>query len=335
MNAAEGKRATGAYSAASHDGLVVLGDTAHATTLTIATTAGNNAFDLNVGGHHVLWCPHASADALARARYTPGGIPVLAPWANRLDEPAFHANGRRYAFDLDLGNVAVPHPIHGLVRTSDAWRVVALEATGDAAWVTTRLEFFREPDLMRQFPFAHTIAITHRLVAGAVEVTTRIDNLSSSPMPAAIGFHPYFQLDDAPRDEWRVSIGARTEWVLSPDKLPTGERRPLDHLLPEGQPFRLGGHDLDHVFGDLERDAGRRARLRVEGRRQALTVTMGPRYHAAVVFAPPDRPFICFEPMAAITNALNLAHRGLYDALDLVPPGEHWEEHFRIEPSGF
>ena len=29
------------------------------------------------------------------------GIPFMGPWANRLDEQAFYANGRKYAFDMD------------------------------------------------------------------------------------------------------------------------------------------------------------------------------------------------------------------------------------------
>ena len=36
------------------------------------------------------------------------GIPLLAPWANRLDGGAFYANSRRYALDLQLGNVSGP-----------------------------------------------------------------------------------------------------------------------------------------------------------------------------------------------------------------------------------
>ena len=47
------------------------------------------------------------------------------------------------------------------------------------------------------------------------------------------------------------------------------------------------------------------------------------------------RDFICFEPMAGITDALNLAHRGLYKELQSIPPGETWQESFWVKPSGF
>jgi hypothetical protein len=54
-----------------------------------------------------------------------------------------------------------------------------------------------------------------------------------------------------------------------------------------------------------------------------------------VVYAPAGRDFICFEPMAGITNALNLAHRGVYKELQTIAPGGVWQESFWIKPSGF
>jgi hypothetical protein len=39
--------------------------------------------------------------------------------------------------------------------------------------------------------------------------------------------------------------------------------------------------------------------------------------------------------MAAITNALNLAQKGLYKELQSVPPGGTWRESFWISPRNF
>ena len=64
-------------------------------------------------------------------------------------------------------------------------------------------------------------------------------------------------------------------------------------------------------------------------------MTYGPKYPVAVVYAPPAREFICFEPMAAVTNAFNLAHAGVYGELQSIPPGGQWKESFWIRPSGF
>jgi aldose 1-epimerase len=39
--------------------------------------------------------------------------------------------------------------------------------------------------------------------------------------------------------------------------------------------------------------------------------------------------------MAAISNALNMAHRGQYQDLQTIPPGGTWQESFWVRPTGF
>ena len=48
-----------------------------------------------------------------------------------------------------------------------------------------------------------------------------------------------------------------------------------------------------------------------------------------------DRNYICFEPMVGITDAMNLAQKGLYKELQSIPPGGTWQESFWVRPSGF
>jgi aldose 1-epimerase len=323
-----------------HDGDVVrLEDARRETTVSILPSRGNSAFDMRVKGKKVLQFPYADVEAYKAGRGL-SGIPFLAPWANRLDEPAFYANGKKYLFNLELGNVrpgAQNHPIHGFLTTASEWEVVEAKADANAAWVTSRLDFYRQPQFMAQFPFAHTIEMTYRLKEGALEVLTRLHNLSADPMPVAIGFHPYFQVNDAPRDEWTFGIAARTEWLLSKELIPTGETRPIEQLLPKPQGATLKGLALDHVFGDLIRDAAGKATMWVQGKAEKIDVVFGPNYRAVVVYAPggAGRDFICFEPMAGITDALNLAQRGLYKDLQSIPPGQTWQESFWVKPSGF
>jgi aldose 1-epimerase len=215
---------------------------------------------------------------------------------------------------------------------------------------------------MKQWPFAHTIELTYRLEKGQLEVRTAITNLSTEAMPVAIGFHPYFRLTDSPRNAWTVAIGARTHWLLAPTKVPTGETESADALFPNRRAARLGDYNLDDVFSDLERDQQGRATMAVVGRSQRLEVVLGPNFRSVVIWAPhpdnvgrgsqslgatatagrgnaaqaaQDRSFICFEPMAGITNAINLAHNGRYKELQSVPPGGVWQESFWVRPSGF
>ena len=128
---------------------------------------------------------------------------------------------------------------------------------------------------------------------------------------------------------------ARTEWLLADDKIPTGETRPIERRFTDPRAAVLRDHDLDHVFGDLIRDASGHAAMSVAGKTQKIDVVFGPNYRAAVVYAPKGRDFICFEPMAGITDALNLAHRGLYRDAQQIPAGGTWKESFWVHPSGF
>src|SRR5262249_26786137 len=157
------------YSAQQNGDVVRLEDSTTSTTVSILPSVGNIAFELKVKGQNVLRWPFASIDEF-KAKPSMSGIPFLGPWANRLDEQAFYATGKRYAFDMALGNVRGAIPIHGFLTMNTHWRVTEVKADNESAWATSRLEFFKEPAWIKQWPFAHTIEMTYRLRSGALEV---------------------------------------------------------------------------------------------------------------------------------------------------------------------
>jgi aldose 1-epimerase len=323
------------YSAVREGDVVRLADKKTDTVVSIVPSIGVVVFEMKIHGANIISFSPASLDAFRqRPSYT--GIPVLGPWATRLDEQGFYANGKHFAFNMDLGNVTGAHPIHGFLSWAPR-EIVSMNADGKSAWLTTRLEVYRNPLWMAQFPFAHTIEVTHRLRNGELQVSTKVENLSSDPMPLSIGFHPYFQLTDSPRDEWTLSVPARIQYVLSSDKIPTGETRPIEQLFPTPQSIALKDFSLDDVFGDLARDASGQAKMAVTGKRQKVEVVFGAKYTALVIFSPKGdgRSFVCFEPMTGITDAMNLAHKGLYKDLQTIPPHQTWQETFWVRPSGF
>lgn len=341
------------YSAKQDGDVVRLQDAKSRIAVSILPSVGNIAFEMTVKGQNVLRWPYMSVEEF-KTRPGLSGIPFVGPWANRLDEQAFYANGKRYPFDMALGNVRGAIPIHGFLSTTNEWKVAEVKADASSAWVTSVLEFFRQPSWMKQWPFAHRIEVAYRLRAGALEVTTTIANMSAEPMPVAIGFHPYFTLTDSPRSEWTIAVAARTRWLLAPNKVPTGETEPIERLFPNPRAAMLADYNLDDVFADLVRDGDGRATMSVAGKSQRLDVSVGPNFKSMVIWAPhpantgrgsqnlggtgqanPDRNFICFEPMAGVTDAINLAHKGLYKDLQSVPPGGTWRESFWVRTSGF
>lgn len=307
--------------------VVYLADIKSRTEVWIAPSIGNNAYEMKVNGQRVLWFPYASL-AEWKAKPIQVGNPFLAPWANRIDQDAYWANGKKYLLNPELKNFrydAFHQPMHGLVVYASQWQVASLRSGEEEAAVTSRLEFWRQPDWMAQFPFAHVYEMTYRLKNGTLEVETVIENLSMESMPVSVGFHSYYTLPGMARDTWKVTIPAREHVALNEKLTPGGERKSY----APSQAVELQGRQFDDVFTALDPAAA----FSVEGGGKRISVRFGEKYKVGVVYAPQGRDFICFEPMSALTNAFNLAHTGQYGDLQKIAPGGQWRESFWITPT--
>jgi aldose 1-epimerase len=307
---------------------VRLTDSAANVEVLIAPSAGNRAYAMNVNGANIL---HMPATSIAELREL-SGIPFLAPWANRIPR-GFHANGKWFPWNESLGNLRMHQPhvaIHGMLFLSDLWQVTGLGSDSTAAWVTSRLEFWRYPALLANWPFAHEYEMTYRLAGGELEISVAVRNLSAEAMPIAIGFHPYFRLPGVPRPACTARIPARAAVVADSGLLATGEFRPntLRNPLP------LVGQVLDTGFTDLIRNPQGDAVFVLEGGGARIDVSFGPKWQVAVIYCPAGHEFICFEPMSAVTNGVNLAAEGKYPAMQSLEPGGTWQESFRVRASG-
>ena len=306
--------------------------------VSILPTLGNIASEMTIRGKNILYFPEVKlSDFQKQPMQT--GIPFLIPWANRLDGDGFWANGKKYNFDPAMGNYRKDGngmPIHGLLGASALWRVTDMGADKESAHVTSKLEFWKYPDLMAQWPFAHEYEMTYRLADGALEVKTTVSNLSTEAMPLAIGYHPYYRIPGVPRDQWSLRLPARKVVLADNRRLPSGELRPMD--LPN--PLPLKDRTLDDGFTDLERDAQGRALFAIESGEKKIEILFGPRYPVAIIWEPALPPgqtsgFVCVEPMTGITNAVNLNHAGKYPDLQSVPANGKWSESFWIRGKGF
>jgi aldose 1-epimerase len=235
---------------------------------------------------------------------------------------------------MGLGNVRGAIPSHGFLAASPLWKVIQVEAGERSAQVTSRFEFWKDPDMMAQWPFAQEYEMTYILSDGTLEIRLTVSNLSNAPMPVVIGFHPYFKIPGVPRDQWTARIPARKH-VEANQKIPTGELK--DSELPVE--FSLKGRTFDDGFTDLAREADGRVYFFIESAGKKIEIAFGPKYPVAVVWAPAGpggvaRDFMCIEPMAGVTNAVNLAHDGKYPDLQLLPSGGKWTESFWVLASG-
>ncbi|HEX7362076.1 MAG TPA: aldose 1-epimerase [Bryobacteraceae bacterium] len=312
--------------------VVRLTDAAHGASVSIAPSVGNRAFAFTVHGQNLLYFPLTSIAAPQARRLN--GIPFLAPWANRMAEGGFWANGKKYQFNPNLGTLRLDRndiAIHGMVIGSPLWKVVDVGADKHSAHVTSQLQFWKYPNLMANWPFAQTYEMTYTLANGVLEVTTKVKNLSTKPMPVVIGFHPFFHIPGVPRSEASIHIPAREHVETNRLLVPTGVMKPVN--LPQW--ISLKDRTYDDGYTDLVRGSNDRAVFEEKAGSKEIQVLFGSRYPVGVVWAPPGRQFVCFEPMAAVTNGANLAHYGKYNELQKLAPGATWEGSFWVRASGF
>ncbi len=309
--------------------VIRLTDAANGVEVSIVPSAGNLAYEMKVHGKNILFFPMADVGELKKTRAA-GGNPFLAPWSNRLGELDFWANGKKYTFNPTLGNIRLPVPIHGVLLSSPFWEVTEVKADKHSAYVTSRLQFWKHPDMMAQWPFAHEYEMTYRLSDGELEVRLAIINLSAEPMPVSVGFHPCFQLPEGKRDDWTVSIPAHKVVLTDERQVATGEYKPFD--LPN--PLPLKGQALDTGYVDLDRDSKGRAHFVFQSGAEKVEGIVGPKYPTAMVYTPPNAQAACIEPMAGISNAVNLNHDGKYPELQTLAPGARWVESFWVRTGG-
>jgi aldose 1-epimerase len=245
------------------------------------------------------------------------GIPLLHPWANRLDGLRYAAAGHSVTLDPASGVLHLDEaglPIHGLLLGRSRFDVVREEATGDHARLDARLAFSPDPALLAAFPYPHELVLSLTLTDDALAVETTITAVGERAVPMAFGFHPYVCLPNVPREHWWVELPVRERLVLDDRRVPTGAREPITIA-----PGLLGDRTFDDAFVAPPRFV-------VAGGGRRVEVEFGLGYPFAQVFSPPGASFVCFEPMSAPANALV---RGGAD-LRVVEPGAQLASTFTV-----
>jgi aldose 1-epimerase len=258
----------------------------------------------------------------AATRGSTAGIPLLHPWANRLDGTRYRAAGRQVRLDpsspllhLDARGL----PIHGVPWSRLEWRVTELTS----GRLSAVLEW-SGPDLLAVFPFPHRMNLTAVLEPDGLTLVTTLVAGSEGAVPVSFGFHPYFGLAGVPRAKWRLESPEMRRLVVDERGIPTGDEVPFAAFSSE-----LGERGFDDGFalGDPA------ASFALIGGGRRVTVEFLDGYLYAQIFAPKNEDLIAIEPMTAPTSALS-SGRGLR----IVEPGQDFQAAFRIridfDPAG-
>jgi galactose mutarotase-like enzyme len=222
------------------------------------------------------------------------GIPLLYPWANRLSARTYDVDGETVTLAQDAYGVRPDNnglPIHGLLAAYPGWR--AQQVSGEK--LTAELDFGAHEELLASFPFPHLIELSIELSDRTLTVSTTITPTADKAVPLAYGYHPYLQLAGVPREEWQIETPAMRHLAVDDTGIPTGTTADWPSTSE-----RLG----DKVFDDGFDRVADRAVFAVSGGGRRLEVRFEQGYPAAQIFAPASEPVICFEPMAAPTDAL-------------------------------
>ena len=238
------------------------------------------------------------------------GLPLLAPWANRLSDLHYEIAG----VDVDLGGLGLHDdghglPIHGTMTAQTGWDVTAKTDASARA----RFDYGARPDLLRAFPFPHELVLELEVFDGRLAEATTVRPTADRPEPVSFGWHPYLTLPGS-RTETRLRLPACDHHILDEGGLPTGR---TEHQAAEERP--LGDRSYDDLYA-----LGADRRLALVAHEWTVTVEMGDGYPFAQVYSPGDAPFGCLEPMTALTNAL------VTGDCPLIEPGNEFAARFTV-----
>ena len=290
----------------------------------IAPQLGNScfSFQFDVNGEHVDVLEPIPCLAALEERPSGYAVPILFPFPNRIRGGRFSFEGRNYQFD-------VPEPkansIHGLVLDRP-WKVEKAEATDeDGACLVSSIKAADFPDIIRQYPFPFNLRVTYTLRDGVLSLVADTENLGQRNMPMGFGIHPYFRFplseSSSPQD-CQIKVPVGRYWELE-DLLPTG------NILDASEKYDLkdGVSAADKKFDDVFTDvvvAGEVSRCVVDDKkaRMRTIVESDPIFREIVVYNPPGRSAVCFEPYTCPTDAINLHQRGMDVGIIVLKPGE-------------
>jgi aldose 1-epimerase len=239
------------------------------------------------------------------------GLPLLAPWANRLASRRYRAAGVSVDLDgLPLGTDDNGLPIHGLLVGAPGWHVDRVDVRGETARLRASIHIDAPA-----FPFPHRIEVGVTARDGELDVDTTVIPTGKRRVPVAFGWHPYLRLPDVPRRQWLLNLPARRHAVLDPLGIPTG-----DDVAEPAETSPLGRRTFDDLYV-----LGRQRRLLFEVEDgPAIELRCDAAYPYAQVWVPRGKTYGALEPMAAPTNALGTG------SAPLVKPGESYAARFSL-----
>ncbi len=162
----------------------------------IAPGRGALVTELNVAGREVLYLDRGTFED--PGKNVRGGIPVLFPFAGKLDNGIFRIAGTKMNQ-------------HGFGRNK-SWEVTA-QGTH-----FLRMSLPADAETFAAYPFRFGAEQTCMIVPRGLQIDLLISNLDSKPLPVSPGWHPYFCCPAAQKLEITGNVAGFTTDKLSNDR---------------------------------------------------------------------------------------------------------------------
>ncbi|CAM3772046.1 hypothetical protein CCOS865_03103 [Pseudomonas reidholzensis] len=263
-------------------------------------------------GRFELLRPWDGSDTVRRSACYP-----LLPYSNRIAHGRFAANGQVRQLRGNFGDH--PHPLHGL-GWQRAWQVDAHAPQSCRLSVRHRAQ---GPDA-EDWPWDFVAWQCMRLSEQGLHLNLGITNLGTQPMPAGLGWHPYFER----QGELQLGFSAAQVWRSGADGLPN-ECTAVPEQWDFSTPRPVGAVGLDNCFAGWDAQA----HLHWPHAGISLRMEAGPGLEHLVVFTPPaPADFIAVEPVSHLNNAINFSTPSAH-GLVWLEPGASTERELRLLPS--
>jgi aldose 1-epimerase len=253
--------------------------------LVLAPEVGGAIAAFNIAGRDVLRPMAAGAtDALLTASFP------LVPFCNRIPNGRFVFEGREVVLPPNLGDH--PHALHGQ-GWRGVWTVEKAEA-GEAL-----LSYKHAPG---DWPWAYRAEQRFVLSETGFRAELTVTNTDDTPMPAGLGFHPYFPA----REGETLTAANDGVWLIDANALATEH-----HAGVWGPDWAAGagvaGHQLiDHCYTGWNQ----RAVLSAPGQSDTV-ITASSECRWLHVYVPPGDGYLCVEPCASRPNPFGEGETGM------------------------
>jgi len=235
---------------------------------------------------------------------------ALVPYANRIENGVLHFQGREYSLPRTFKDH--PHSMHGDGWLT-AWRVTSLSR--DQA----TLAYDHEAG---DWPWTYGVEQVFALADSGLNIRLTLRNRDTKPMPASLGFHPYF-----PRmTSTRLTASVAGMWKSDETELPA------EHVT--GSPLLdfARGAPLDKAPFVNNCYTGWRPPARIDQPDSGLTISLeaSPECTFFHIFIPVGQRFFAAEPVSVMPNAFNRPEPASITGARTLGPGESFSIEMRI-----